>query len=305
MSTLRDYVGEVLNAELTCYTYYNAIREFKEERNKYDVHYTANSPQLEDDSISGEDIMGSLVVGLLFWLGGFIAMGILLGMMFDSIKNSVSTEFIIFMIFGFPVIIAIVGIVIMIKKDKSAVTERNEYKMREYNRERERCKQINAENDIKVRRIDEQLAELRAGQSVARNQRETLYSVGVIHKDYRHLYQVAKIFEYLDTGICTSLEGSTGAYILCRQETRMETLADLLVQIRNDIRELKGICYSLYEGINTANQQIGKLCSSMDETLRLQSKIEKNTQITAYNSQIAANEARIQSDMMIYSSLIN
>ena len=49
---------------------------------------------------------------------------------------------------------------------------------------------------------------------------------------------------------------------------------------------------------------MSQLCEGLNETLRLAAKTEKNTAIAAYNAEVAANEARIQTNMIYYSGLI-
>lgn len=63
-----------------------------------------------------------------------------------------------------------------------------------------------------------------------------LYSYNIIHKNYRNFYGMSKIYQLLDTGICDSLTGVTGAYsqmrtdqIIDNQEVNNELQKKILV----------------------------------------------------------------------------
>ena len=65
---------------------------------------------------------------------------------------------------------------------------------------------------------------------------QKLYSYNIIHKNYRNFYGMSKIYQLLDTGICDSLTGVTGAYsqmrtdqIIDNQEVNNELQKKILV----------------------------------------------------------------------------
>ena len=302
--TLKDYLRAVLDAELNCYTYDCAIDRFEREKRKYERKPIVNRPSLQSTELSGDDFMASFFVFAVAGVIGLIVMGILIGMSFDSLKNTVSTDFLLFLLFGIPVIIGIAAAVYVNYKDISSAKKHNEYEMRKYNQNLANAEQQIKEDAVRIQRLSSQINQLVYGRSMAYKQREKLYSLNIIHRDYRELTKISKMYEYLDIGICYELEGGLGAYAKCREEMIWGSLYDLLVDIKNDLSELKGICYSLYDGITESNRKMNSLCASMDETLRLTAKVEQNTAIAAYNYEISANENRIQTNMMIYSALI-
>ena len=303
-TTLKNYLKAVLDAELNCYTYDCTIERFKREKRKYERKPIVNKPSLQSTDFSVEGLGALIVIFLVSWLIGFIIMGILVKMSFDSLKNTLSTNSMIFILFGIPVILGIIVIILIIYKDISDTNKYNKHETQQYTQNLKMAEQQIKEDSIRIQRISSQINQLAYGRSMAYKQREKLYSLNIIHSDYRELTKISKMYEYLDIGICYELEGGLGAYAKCREEMIWASFHDLLVAIKNDLSELKGICYSLYDGITESNKKMNYLCEGMNETLRLAAKTEQNTAIAAYNSEISANENRIQTNMMIYSALI-
>ncbi len=304
-SALKDYLRAVLDAELNCYTCDCAIDRFEREKRKYQRHPTVKPPALVSTEVGDQyGLFDNFMMFIISAVIGFAAMGIIIGMIFDSIKKSVSTDTIIFLLFGVPIIAGIAVVIFSNWKAVSDAKKRNEYEMEKHRRNRAIAEQQIKEDAVITKRIEAQINQMVYVRSMAYQQRRKLYDLNIIHTDYRELTKISKMYEYIDTGICYELEGGLGAYAKCREEMIWGSLYDLLVDIKNDLSELKGICYSLYAGITETNRKLNNLCEGMNETLRLAAKTEHNTAIAAYNSEIAANESRIQTNMMIYSTLI-
>ncbi len=301
---LKDYLRAVMDSELNCYTYDCAIDRFEREKRKYERKPTVNRPSLQ--STEWASIGECFPAFIFFTVAAFIAWGIFLILFGESVLNPrvISADFAIFLVFGVPIISGIVGVVVVNYREISAAKEHNENEMRKYNKNCEIAEQQIKEDAVRIQRLSSQINQLVYGRSMAYKQREKLYNLNIIHHDYRELTKISKMYEYLDIGICYELEGGLGAYAKCREEMIWGSLYDLLVDIKNDLSELKGICYSLYDGITESNRKMNYLCEGMNETLRLAARTEQNTAIAAYNSEISANENRIQTNMMIYSELI-
>ena len=303
--TMMQYLKSVLDAELACYTFDAAIDRFEREKRKYERKPIVDRPSL--GSTEFYDIFSfseSLIVSLLLWLAGFIVMVVIIGSSFETLRSSVSTDTIIFMLFGLPVFFSIICVIVFNYKHYYDIKQANEREMQRYDSEKAQAEKQIKQDKIKINKISQQIEQLYQGRAMARSQRQRLYDMNIIHKDYRNLVKISKMYEFFDIGICNELEGGLGAYAKCREEMKWDSMYDLLVEIKNDVTQLKGICYSLYNGISQSNRRLDALCDGMNQTLQSLSAIEHNSELAAYNSEIAANESRIQTNMMIYSDLI-
>lgn len=92
---------------------------------------------------------------------------------------------------------------------------------------------------------------------------QKLYSYNIIHKNYRNFYGMSKIYQLLDTGICDSLTGVTGAY----SQMRMDQIIDNQ-EVNNELQKK----------ILVSNQM---MCAAMSQTNRMLERI--STQINTNN----------------------
>lgn len=108
-----------------------------------------------------------------------------------------------------------------------------------------------------------------------------IYSEGVIHPKYRNFVAVAQIYEYIDTGRCTELEGPDGAYNLFEHELRLNTIITKLDDIIWQLDRLNNTMNMLVSAIHATNNILSGISSALD-------RIEANTALTAYNTQCVA-----------------
>lgn len=92
---------------------------------------------------------------------------------------------------------------------------------------------------------------------------QKLYSYNIIHKNYRNFYGMSKIYQLLDTGICDSLTGVTGAYSQMRTDQIIDNQ-----EVNNELQKK----------ILVSNQM---MCTAMSQTNRMLERI--STQINTNN----------------------
>lgn len=108
-----------------------------------------------------------------------------------------------------------------------------------------------------------------------------LYSQNIVYAKYRNIVAIATIYEYFDSGRCTELEGSNGAYNMYEGEIRSNIIIASLSQIISDLGQIKNNQYALYEQIHRSNMNVTYLLSNI-----------YNAQIlTAYYAEAAAKAA--------------
>lgn len=104
---------------------------------------------------------------------------------------------------------------------------------------------------------------------------EKMYHMDIIHFKYRNLVAVAQLYEYIETGRASTLEGHEGAYNIYEHELRQNMIIDRLDRISEQLEEI------------AANQS--KIYSAICESNMLLGQIANNTAITAYNTSVMAN----------------
>lgn len=110
---------------------------------------------------------------------------------------------------------------------------------------------------------------------------ELFYSKDIIHPKYRNMVAVAQIYEYLDTGRCTELEGPNGAYNLFEKELKEKKIIDKLDIIIDQLAVLNETMSYISNSLDRANSLTQNIVWSLNS-------IETNTAITASNTALIA-----------------
>jgi hypothetical protein len=103
---------------------------------------------------------------------------------------------------------------------------------------------------------------------------DKIYSKNIVYSKYRNLIAISTLYEYFESGRCSELEGSNGAYNLYENELRANIIIGSLSQIISDIQQIKNGQYALYQELSRSN--------------KLLASIADNTQLTAYYANVAA-----------------
>ena len=105
-----------------------------------------------------------------------------------------------------------------------------------------------------------------------------LYSQNIVYEKYRNFVAVATIYEYVDSGRCTELEGANGAYNMYESELRSNMIISSLSQIISDLGQIKDGQYTLYEKLRRSEENIGQILGNIHDSQKL----------TAYYAETAA-----------------
>lgn len=111
------------------------------------------------------------------------------------------------------------------------------------------------------------------------------YSIDLIYPKYRGLIPVTTIYEYFDSGRCSTLKGHEGAYNLYESELRMNLIIDKLDEVIRRLDDISSNQHLLVQELKKAKSQIDNISSSLDD-------LNNNSALIQYhNSVIASNVA--------------
>ena len=143
------------------------------------------------------------------------------------------------------------------------------------------------------------------------NTRVQYESLNVIFPKYRNLIAYSTFYEYLETGRCTALGGSDGAYNLYESELRQNAIISQLSDILDSMEEIKANQYMVYSQLKQMNagldrlnfsmtqavasiQQIGSSVNSIKDYTK---HIAENSDVIAYNTAVTAHYSKLNAEL--------
>lgn len=254
---LLSYVNQMYILESELYSLCQIKSSLENERTVQmnriqDEKFSYSLPQYSNTNI-WEYVKGTLLLfpGILFIGTGF------------SIYDEESFYKVIFIVIGGYILLAGIGKIIGAASEDIAVSKRQQDMIE---KEEARQKKIIRENNkirINCKKLTEGIQVIDAHIKEKNSILQKLYSYNIIHKNYRNFYGMSKIYQLLDTGICDSLTGVTGAY----SQMRMDQIIDNQ-EVNNELQKK----------ILVSNQM---MCAAMSQTNRMLERI--STQINTNN----------------------
>ena len=254
---LLSYVNQMYILESELYSLCQIKSSLENERTVQmnriqDEKFSYSLPQYSNTNI-WEYVKGTLLLfpGILFIGTGF------------SIYDEESFYKVIFIVIGGYILLAGIGKIIGAASEDIAVGKRQQDMIE---KEEARQKKILRENNkirINCKKLTEGIQVLDAQIKEKNNILQKLYSYNIIHKNYRNFYGMSKIYQLLDTGICDSLTGVTGAYSQMRTDQIIDNQ-----EVNNELQKK----------ILASNQM---MCAAMAQTNRMLERI--STQINTNN----------------------
>ena len=185
-------------------------------------------------------------------------------------------------------------------------------KDREYNLNAiEENKQIREQNEAAKLEYDNAIKEWKETNSFLRDHLnkplietketlEKLYSLDIIYPKYRNLSALTSIYEYLESGRCTKLTGTNGAYNLYEDEMRKDRIISQLNTIIDNLEQIKQNQFMLYQQMNKILEETQQISASLRHIEYTTDAILGLTQLNVFfNSVTAENSAAVS----FYSSL--
>ncbi len=165
-------------------------------------------------------------------------------------------------------------------------------------------KRVQREMQIK-QEIQQQIESVKEERQRTWKALNALYSLSIIHKDYRNLVAVSSFYDYIDKGICTQLEGRDGAYAFYEEALRfqrIESKLDIIIDKLDQIADNQQYLASLIRDGNMALNRIEQQNNIMFKQLNA---IHENTAITEYNTRCSAESLAVMESISIYRFLTN
>ena len=210
---------------------------------------------------------------------------------------------VLFVLFLFLAVAFLVPVLCTIKKIKKAQQE-TETKIKEENNHRNAqyieamniyqnsCKEVfetnkDLENQYnnRIRLYNAQTNETNKNlahvESELRDVLNKLYDENVIYGKYRNFVAVATLYEYIDSGRCSELEGANGAYNLLESEIRADRIISSLNRIVTNLEDIKNNQYTLYKSIECANIATINILSNINNTQAMTAYYAKQAAVAA------------------------
>lgn len=262
---IKKYLKDVLELEKNKYETMRMIKEI--ENNRFQYYHKSRKDEPLDMSTGCIGIIGFTVIGTILGL----VIGIILVATSDDGKiTPLLPSIIVCTILG--VVLAIIYICYMRYSDKK---EDNEIEIENKNN----VNLVNKQNSI----LSESEEKLKIIQQDTELALKKVYSIDIIYPKYRNFVAMSSIYEYFDSGRCTTL---AEAYNLYETEVRMNRIIEKLDIIISKLDEIKQNQYYMYNAIKSLQPKIERLTSSVKNCAEHLDRIEANTAVTAYTTEI-------------------
>jgi len=113
-----------------------------------------------------------------------------------------------------------------------------------------------------------------------------LYSEAIIYPKYQNLIAITSIYEYLDSGRCTQLDGPDGAYNLFEMEVRLDRIVTKLDQIISRLDRIIENQHQLYLVVQEVTPQIERLANEVVTQTEQLNQIAATSAVTAYTTKV-------------------
>ena len=114
-----------------------------------------------------------------------------------------------------------------------------------------------------------QIEELNKVTDLLQTSLNNIYSKDIVCPKYRNLVDIARIYEYFESGRCTELEGANGAYNLYEEELRSNKAISSISQVIEDSENPQNGQYALCDQISQSTQAVEELLNQMNNTQAL------------------------------------
>lgn len=262
--------------------------------------YNAQNPNLypladEPESVGFFGLVGMFFVVVLIptvFIGGLIAAGLYFLLAFVAVileifSVNATDSFYLTIIFAPAVIVFIYFFYIYTTNAHDEESQRKSI-ISENNTKRANNNKILKNSSERAQILKSEIAQ--SEQNIRRTEDilKEYYSLNILHKKYRGLVPVTMLFEYFDTGVCTVLEGHDGAYKLYDNQILMKIIIDNLVEINQNLYEIKRNQYTLANLLENSNQMICCLTNAASKQASILQRIEDNQEIANYYNRINA-----------------
>ena len=276
---LRKYLGYVLEAERSVLILKKAVSKMNGRIQMLGVEKDIPLPKKTKLSMNAESNVVAFALG-------FAIFGAIAGWVYGAI-NAERGWFIFKLLYAkfsyilLGVGLALIPIVIFAIIAKIKHKSRDKKKMREYrnkkaNEHSRAIGELSTKNNA-LNYLNKTKEQLASTQQVL----SKLYSLNIIHPEFRNIVAVSSFYQYVDTGMCDKLEGHEGAYTLYLHESWYRTLSSQIENIIDRLDQIQSNQFVLYRAVKSANEKIDRLARTSEMTLTYAKATARNSEIIA------------------------
>lgn len=190
------------------------------------------------------------------------------------------------------------------KKNKKYYQKKYDLEMHKYNAAIKADEQRVARELAIKQKLTNQIALVNSSKKETSYALQKLYSLNIVHPKYRNLVAITSFYDYFDTGRCTSLTGPGGAYDTYEYEKRFNIITTQLDVISQKLDEIINNQQYICDLMRESNATLSRIEQQNNQIMRVQSNIEENAELTAYNTRCTAQSVEIMQHMYLYSHLL-
>ena len=175
------------------------------------------------------------------------------------------------------------------EEEKAARQAEYEKKIEEYNKDIKEAKKFHQK---KIRAAQNGISKMKKTLGEIKDTLEKIYDIDIVHPKYQNMVAMCSICEYFETGRCTSLKGTDGAYNVYEAELRQNLIISRLDTIIDKLDDIKSSQYMLYCELKETNRilrsissEVARIASATDSIARTSSITAVCTQATAKNTE--------------------
>ena len=270
---LKEYLKAVVDMERIVYLQKQIEQQISNHKAKFGVPNSFEKPSLDTSRKPG---CGMIVVG------GFV--GLLLGSALGVFVGAEGAGGLLWGFFGLFVG-GFVGQAIAEHSDETKKQSRYEQECENYENMVKADKQRVKRERVTIDFYNYQLLQLKKETDKAVGVLMSLYGMGILFPKYQNFVAVSSIYEYLQAGRCTTLEGHEGAYNIYETEIRLDRIINQLDEVIAHLEDIKSNQYIIYSAIQENNQTLHKI---LESNYRIEENVGKlEAQGSELNSRIA------------------
>lgn len=115
-----------------------------------------------------------------------------------------------------------------------------------------------------------------------------VYNLNIIYPKYRTFIAVCSLYEYIESGRCSALEGHEGGYNIYENELRLNLINEKLDIVIDKLEQIQRNQNYLYTTLKKSNENIDRLYKQVSNITANLNDISQNAYISAYNTDISA-----------------
>lgn len=288
LKCLYDLETSLLTQQYALNLLYTKINELKNIPDEPYLERNTIEKKITSDHILTGCFIGYIVVAI------FAACVTVVDGFFNRLVVGILTGFV-----GIPIGIPIGLIIGVVKSSKEAerIRKSNEEIDRQNDLIAARNREQRKRNQDKINLLWQQESILQENIHQTTEILQQYYNLNIVHEKYRGLIPICSIYGYLDTGVCSELEGHEGAYNKYDLELRLNYIIAKLDVIISHLEEIKENQKMLYNAICRASHKLSEISSGID---RLNTKADK----IIYNTEVANQNIEFLNNWQVYNSLM-